>query len=63
MMRKWEETMSTIGYKYVLTSTQSDENAWKFYEKLGYHKVGGFFPPEQEAEEWIYLKQLGGQNE
>ena len=52
-----------MGYKYVLTSTQSDENAWKFYKKLGYHKVGGFFPPEQEAEEWIYLKQLGGQNE
>ena len=46
------------GYKYVMTSTQADEDAWKFYEKLGYHKVGGFLPPEQKAEEWIYLKQL-----
>lgn len=23
-----------------------------------YHKVGSFLPPEQEAEEWMYLKQL-----
>ena len=58
MMRKWEETMSTMGYKYVMTSTQADEDAWRFYEKLGYHKVGGFFPPEQEVEEWMYIKEL-----
>ena len=51
--------MAIRGYKYVMTSTQADEDAWKFYEKLGYHKVGGFFPPEQEAEEWMYLKRLG----
>ena len=51
--------MAIRGYKYVMTSTQADENAWKFYEKLGYHKVGGFFPPEQEAKEWMYLKRLG----
>ena len=59
MMRKWETHMATQGYKYVMTSTQADEDAWKFYEKLGYHKVGGFFPPEQEAEEWMYMKELG----
>ena len=59
MMREWEETMSTMGYKYVMTSTQADEDTWKFYEKLGYRKVGGFFPPEQEAEEWMYVKKLG----
>ncbi len=58
MIRQWEESMSTMGYKYVLTSTQADEDAWGFYEKLGYHKVGGFFPPEQEAEEWLYAKAL-----
>lgn len=63
MMCKWEETMSMMGYQYVMTSTQSDEDAWKFYEKLGYRKTGGFFPPEQEAEEWIYVKQLGEANE
>lgn len=59
MMHEWETAMAIRGYKYVMTSTQADENAWKFYEKLGYHKVGGFFPPEQEAKEWMYLKRLG----
>lgn len=58
MMHDWEAEMKKRGYKYVMTSTQADESAWKFYEKLWYHKVGGFLPPEQEAEEWIYLKQL-----
>ena len=59
MMHEWESLMETCGYKYVMTSTQADEDAWKFYKKLGYHKVGGFFPPEQEAEEWMYIKELG----
>ena len=59
MMHEWESLMETRGYKYVMTSTQADEDAWKFYEKLGYHKVGRFFPPEQEAEEWMYVKDLG----
>ena len=58
MMHQWEKEMATCGYKYVMTSTQSDEKAWRFYEKLGYRKTGGFFPPEQEAEEWMYLKRL-----
>ena len=60
MMRRWEEAMARMGYKYVMTSTQGDEDAWRFYEKLGYQRVGGFFPPEQTAEEWMYLKQLMG---
>jgi len=59
MMREWESTTKLCGYKYVMTSTQSDEDAWSFYEKLGYSKVGSFLPPEQVADEWIYLKKLG----
>ncbi len=59
MMGAWEQAMKVLGYKYVMTSTQSDEDAWRFYEKLEYIKVGGFLPPEQDADEWIYLKQLG----
>lgn len=58
MMNEWERAMTTCEYEYVMTSTQADEQAWRFYEKLGYRKVGGFFPPKQEAEEWIYLKRL-----
>ncbi len=59
MMRLWEEKMAQMGYKYVMTSTQADEDAWRFYEKLGYRRVGGFFPPEQDAEEWMFVKRLG----
>ena len=58
MMEKWETEMRLCGYAYVMTSTQADEEAWRFYEKLGYRKKGEFFPPEQEAEEWIYWKKL-----
>ena len=58
MMSKWENLLKLQGYQYAMTSTQADEEAWKFYEKLGYRKTGGFFPPEQEAEEWIYVKRL-----
>ena len=58
MTRKWECDMKACGYRYVMTSTQADETAWLFYEKLGYRRVGGFFPPEQDAEEWMYLKEL-----
>lgn len=58
MINRWENTMKIMGYKYVITSTQSDEKAWCFYEKLGYKKVGSFLPPEQTADEWIYLKSL-----
>ena len=62
LMRVWETDMADAGYVHVMTSTQADEEAWCFYEKLGYRRVGGFFPPEQEAEEWIYLKALKTEN-
>ena len=58
MIKKWESAMLTCGYKYVMTSTQADEDAWQFYERLGYRKTGSFLPPEQDADEWIYLKKL-----
>ena len=58
MVARWENDMRSQGYRYVLTSTQADEDAWRFYEKLGYRKTGAFLPPEQEAEELIYMKGL-----
>ena len=58
MMQMWEREMLAQGYTDVMTSTQSDEDAWQFYEKLGYRRAGGFFPPGQAAEEWIYCKNL-----
>ena len=54
----WEHQMKLMGYRHVMTSTQSDETAWQFYEKLDYRKIGSFLPPEQNTDEWIYLKEL-----
>jgi ribosomal protein S18 acetylase RimI-like enzyme len=58
MMAHWESAMQAMGYKYVMLSTQEDETAKYFYEKLGYRRIGAFLPPEQDADEIMYLKPL-----
>lgn len=58
MMACWEEEMARAGYGYTMLSTQADETAKYFYEKLGYRRIGAFQPPEQDAEEIMYLKEL-----
>lgn len=58
MMEAWEAAMKRMGYPHVMLSTQEDENAKYFYEKLGYRRIGAFLPPEQDADEIMYLKEL-----
>lgn len=58
MMAAWEESMKRMGYSYVMLSTQENETAYLFYEKIGYRRIGAFLPPEQEADEIMYLKEL-----
>jgi ribosomal protein S18 acetylase RimI-like enzyme len=58
MMAKWEDSMKAMGYPHVMLSTQEDETAKYFYEKLGYRRIGAFLPPEQDADEIMYLKEL-----
>ena len=58
MMARWEDSMKAMGYSPVMLSTQADDTAKYFYEKLGYHRIGAFLPPEQEADEIMYLKEL-----
>lgn len=58
MMSDWEETMERMGYPHVMLSTQEDETAKIFYEKIGYRRIGAFLPPEQEADEIMYLKEF-----
>ena len=58
MMTYWEEAMMGMGYPYVMLSTQEDETAKLFYEKIGYHRIGAFLPPDQEADELMYLKKF-----
>ena len=57
-MAQWEAEMGKLGYNYVMLSTQEDETAKFFYEKLGYRNIGVFLPPEQDAQELMYGKQL-----
>lgn len=59
MMAVWEAAMKEKGYPFVMLSTQADESAKGFYEKIGYRRIGGFLPPEQDAEEIMYLKEFG----
>ena len=42
LVRYWEKEMKQKGYKNVLTSTQSNEEAQHFYRKIGYKEIGGF---------------------
>ena len=58
MMACWESAMAAMGYPYVMLSTQEDETAKFFYEKLGYRRIGAFLPPDQDADEIMYLKML-----
>ena len=58
MMAHWEDIMHKMGYMYVMLSTQEDETAKFFYEKIGYRRIGAFLPPEQGADELMYLKEL-----
>ena len=58
LMAHWEFCMGSEGYAHVLLSTQEDETSKFFYEKLGYKLCGAFLPPDQEARELIYRKEL-----
>lgn len=58
MMAHWEIAMGSQGFTDVLLSTQEDETAKFFYEKLGYTRCGSFLPPDQDVPELIYRKEL-----
>lgn len=57
LTRHWEAQMRQAGYQTALTSTQSDEYAQHFYQKLGYAPIGGFLLGD-DPYELILAKQL-----
>jgi len=57
LIRYWEEDMKEKGYKNVLTSTQSDEEAQHFYRKMGYTEIGGLKFPDEPLE-MIFYKSI-----
>ncbi|MBO9998946.1 MAG: GNAT family N-acetyltransferase [Cyanobacteria bacterium SID2] len=50
LVATWEQSMAKLGHRYVLTSTQSDEQAQHFYRHLGYTDIGGFVIPSEPLE-------------
>lgn len=42
LVEYWETCMKCAGYETIMTSTQSNEYAQHFYNRLGYAAVGGF---------------------
>ena len=42
LVRHWENEMKHRGYKHVMTSTLSTEDARHFFRKTGYTIIGGF---------------------
>ncbi len=57
LVQYWENDMREKGYRNVLTSTQSDEEAQHFYRKMGYTEIGGF-KYLQESFEIIFHKNM-----
>ena len=57
MVEFWEHEMVKQGYKFVMTSTQSDEEAQFFYRKLGYTDRGSLILPDEPLE-IIFYKNL-----
>jgi len=49
-MKHWENEMLSLGYKLVMTSTRSDEQAQHFYRKIGYIDSGCLVLSKEPAE-------------
>ena len=52
----WENEMKNKKYEFVLTSTQSNEEAQFFYRKLGYIDSGSLLLPNEPLEIILYKK-------
>ncbi|EPZ53086.1 GNAT family N-acetyltransferase [Alicyclobacillus acidoterrestris] len=57
LVQLWEQDMRRKGFKFVMTSTRSDEDSQHFYRKLGYRDVGCLLLETQPLEV-ILIKAL-----
>ena len=57
----WEREMKAQGYRFVMTSTQSDEEAQFFYRRLGYIDRGALVLPDEPLE-IIFYKNVSDNN-
>ena len=61
MVEFWEHEMEKQGVEFVMTSTQSDEEAQFFYRKLGYTDRGALVLPDEPLE-IIFYKSVSENN-
>ena len=61
MVEFWEHEMAEQGFTFVMTSTQSDEEAQFFYRKLGYTDRGALVLPDEPLE-IIFYKSVSENN-
>lgn len=60
-MRLFEEEMKRAGNKAILLSTQVDEDAQRFYRKIGYRECGSLileYTPFSQPMEMFFIKTL-----
>lgn len=57
VVQQWEDEMRGRGYRLVMTSTQSNEEAQHFYRKLGYQDAGCLLLPNEPLE-MIMIKSI-----
>lgn len=55
LMQYWEDEMLSLGYAWVLVSTQVNENAQNFYRAIGYVDCGSLDAPDQPIE--LFLRK------
>ena len=59
LIRFWEQQMRGRGHRFLLTSTQADEDAQFFYRKIGFEDTGSMlFPGYQVSTELVLMKRL-----
>ena len=54
----WEKDMKSKKQKYLMTSTQADEQAQFFYHKLGFKDIGSIILPNQDPLEIFLIKEI-----
>ena len=57
LVQFWEKEMKKRGFKIVMTSTQSDEDAQHFYRKIGYTDAGSLTLPKEPLE-IFFIKEI-----
>lgn len=57
LVEYWETDMKAQGYKRLMTSTLSNEEAQHFYRKLGYRDCGSLLLPDEPLE-IMFIKEL-----